>query len=47
MNKTPVQPDAPVVKGGLPFKKAKRSPFDRLGAKQWQPQKGQMSKGYA
>lgn len=38
---------ASTLKGGLPNKKRKISPFDKIGSRQWQPQKGQVSKSYA
>lgn len=35
------------LRGGLPFKKRKVSPFDRIGSRMWQDQKGQLPKSYA
>lgn len=35
------------LSGQLPSKKRRVSPFDRLGAKQFQPEKGQKSESYA
>ena len=35
------------LKGGLPMRKRRYSPFDRIGSRQWEPQQGQMPKGYA
>ena len=35
------------LSGNLPTRKRRFSPFDRLGDRQWKPQKGQQSKSYA
>lgn len=34
------------LSGQLPLRKHRYSPFDRLGSKQFQPQKGQVSMSY-
>lgn len=43
----PAKGFASSLTGNLPTGKRRRSPFDRLGARQWQPQKGQKSESYA
>ena len=44
---TPQTGYASSLSGDLPLRKHRYSPFDRLGSRQWQPQKGQMSNSYA